>query len=143
MGDVFLSFSRWFDIGCLILEDPAHSIHMEVFTQATPLTLEVIQQVPVSSFGVAPEDSERCNAQPLTRRFCVPAQAQALTPPNYSLRWSGLMVPVGEVLERALPNVNRWDWHQALTGTSQRHMIQSAAKVLAGIYKLKMPSRTL
>lgn len=69
-------------------------------------------------------------------------QAQALTPPNYSLRWSGLMVPVGEVLERGVPNINRSDWHQALTGTSQRQMIQSAAKVLAGIYKLKMPSRT-
>ncbi|XP_003965095.1 protein PRRC1 [Takifugu rubripes] len=104
---------KWFDIGCLILEDPVHSIHIEVFTQATPLTLDVIQQ------------------------------AQALTPPNYSLRWSGLMVPVGEVLERSLPNISRSDWHQALTGTSQRHMIQSAAKALAGIYKLKMPSRTL
>uniref|UniRef100_H3CNS5 Proline-rich coiled-coil 1 n=1 Tax=Tetraodon nigroviridis TaxID=99883 RepID=H3CNS5_TETNG len=103
---------KWFDVGCLILEDPGHSIHLEVFTQATPLTLEVIQQ------------------------------AQALTPPNYGLRWSGLMVPVGEVLERAVPNINRADWHQALTGTSQR-LVQSAAKVLAGIYKLKMPSRTL
>lgn len=72
-----------------------------------------------------------------------PPQAQALTPPNYSLRWSGLMVPVGEVLERGQPNINRADWHQALTGTSQRHLLQSAAKVLAGIYKLKMPSRTV
>lgn len=104
---------RWFDVGCLILDDPAHGIHIEVFTQATPLTLEVVQQ------------------------------AQALTPPNYSLRWSGLMVPVGEVLERGQPNINRADWHQALTGTSQRHLLQSAAKVLAGIYKLKMPSRTV
>lgn len=36
---------RWFDIGCLILEDPGHSIHIEVFTQATPLALGHIQQV--------------------------------------------------------------------------------------------------
>lgn len=49
LGDTLSCFSRWFDIGCLILEDPAHSIHVEVFTQATPLTLEVIQQVRVSS----------------------------------------------------------------------------------------------
>lgn len=43
--EMFFCFRRWFDIGCLILEDPVHSIHIEVFTQATPLTLDVIQQV--------------------------------------------------------------------------------------------------
>lgn len=40
---------RWFDIGCLILEDPGHSIHIQVFTQATPLTLDLVQQVKHSS----------------------------------------------------------------------------------------------
>lgn len=43
--EMFFCFRRWFDIGCLILEDLVHSIHIEVFTQATPLTLDVIQQV--------------------------------------------------------------------------------------------------
>lgn len=43
--EMFFCFRRWFDVGCLILEDPVHSIHIEVFTQATPLTLDVIQQV--------------------------------------------------------------------------------------------------
>lgn len=37
--------SRWFDLGCLILEDPGHSISVKVFTQATPLALEHVQQV--------------------------------------------------------------------------------------------------
>ncbi|XP_069016703.1 protein PRRC1 [Embiotoca jacksoni] len=104
---------KWFDIGCLILEDPGHSIHIEVFTQATPLALDHIQQ------------------------------AQSLTPPDYSLRWSGLIVTVGEVLERSLPNINRTDWHQAMTGMTQRQMIQSAAKALAGIYKQQLPPRTV
>ncbi|XP_073333928.1 protein PRRC1 [Pagrus major] len=104
---------KWFDIGCLILEDPCHSIRIEVFTQATPLTLELIQQ------------------------------AQSLTPPDYNLRWSGLIVTVGEVLERNLPNINRTDWHQAMTGMTQRQMIQSAAKALAGIYKQQLPPRTV
>ncbi|XP_029941231.1 protein PRRC1 [Salarias fasciatus] len=104
---------KWFDIGCLILEDPGHGIHIEVFTQATPLALDLIQQ------------------------------AQTLTPPDYSLRWSGLVVTVGEVLERSRPNVNRADWHQALTGTSQRRMIHSAATALAGIYKQQLPPRTV
>ncbi|KAM8828686.1 protein PRRC1 isoform 1-T4 [Spinachia spinachia] len=103
---------KWFDIGCLILEDPGHSLRLEVFTQATPLALDYVQQ------------------------------AQSLTPPDYSLRWSGLIVTVGEVLERSVPNVNRTDWHHAVTGMTQRQMIQSAAKALAGIYKRKLPPRT-
>ncbi|XP_031711326.1 protein PRRC1 isoform X1 [Anarrhichthys ocellatus] len=104
---------RWFDIGCLILEDPGHSIHIEVFTQATPLALDHVQQ------------------------------AQSLTPPDYSLRWSGLIVTVGEVLERSVPNINRTDWHRAVTGMTQRQMIQSAAKALAGLYKQQLPPRTV
>ncbi|XP_029025068.1 protein PRRC1 [Betta splendens] len=104
---------KWFDICCLILEDRGHSIRIEVFTQATPVALEHVQQ------------------------------AQALTPPDYSLRWSGLIATVGEVLERSLPNINRTDWHQALTGMSQRQMIQSAAKALAGTYKQRLPPRTV
>ncbi|XP_012992724.2 protein PRRC1 [Esox lucius] len=104
---------KWFDIGCLILEDPGAGIHIKTFTQATPLALEHVQQ------------------------------AQALTPPDYSLRWSGLLVTVGEVLERNVPNVSRTDWHQALTGMSRRQMIQGAAKALAGMYKRQLPPRTM
>uniref|UniRef100_A0A3Q3GNC1 Proline-rich coiled-coil 1 n=1 Tax=Labrus bergylta TaxID=56723 RepID=A0A3Q3GNC1_9LABR len=92
---------KWFDLGCLILEDPGHNIRIEVFTQATPVALDHIQQ------------------------------AQSLTPPDYSLRWSGLIVTVGEVLERCVPNINRMDWHQ------------SAAKALAGLYKQQLPPRTM
>lgn len=72
-----------------------------------------------------------------------PVQAQSLTPPDYSLRWSGLIATVGEVLERSLPNINRTDWHQALTGMTQRQIIHSAAKALAGIYKQQLPPRTV
>uniref|UniRef100_UPI0037E73B4E protein PRRC1 n=1 Tax=Semicossyphus pulcher TaxID=241346 RepID=UPI0037E73B4E len=104
---------KWFDMCCLILEDPGHNIRIEVFTQATPVALDHIQQ------------------------------AQSLTPPDYSLRWSGLIVTVGEVLERSIPNINRTDWHQAVTGMTQRQMIQSAAKALAGLYKQQLPPRTM
>ncbi|MBN3318383.1 PRRC1 protein, partial [Atractosteus spatula] len=96
---------KWFDIGCLILEDPGHGIHIESFTQATP--------------------------------------AQSLTPPDYNLRWSGLLVTVGEVLERNLPHISRTDWHVMLTGMSRRQMIYSAAKALAGMYKQHLPPRTI
>nr|XP_015221943.1 PREDICTED: protein PRRC1 [Lepisosteus oculatus] len=104
---------KWFDIGCLILEDPGHGIHIESFTQATPVPLEYVQQ------------------------------AQSLTPPDYNLRWSGLLVTVGEVLERNLPHISRTDWHVMLTGMSRRQMIYSAAKALAGMYKQHLPPRTI
>ncbi|NWV38707.1 PRRC1 protein, partial [Grantiella picta] len=104
---------KWFDIGCLIIEDPVHGIHLETFTQATPVPLEYVQQ------------------------------AKSLTPQDYNLRWSGLLVTVGEVLEKSMQNVNRTDWHAAFTGMSHRQMIYSAAKALAGMYKNQLPPQTV
>ncbi|NXX84751.1 PRRC1 protein, partial [Urocolius indicus] len=104
---------KWFDIGCLIIEDPIHGIHLEAFTQATPVPLQYVQQ------------------------------AKSLTPQDYNLRWSGLLVTVGEVLEKSLLNVNRTDWHMVFTGMSRRQMIYSAAKALAGMYKQHLPPRTV
>ncbi|OCT98496.1 hypothetical protein XELAEV_18010730mg [Xenopus laevis] len=104
---------KWFDIGCVIIDDPTHGIRLETFTQATPVPLEYVQQ------------------------------AQNLTPQDYNLRWSGLSVTVGEVLERSLAHVCRTDWHVAFTGMSRRQMIYSAAKALAGMYKQRLPPRIL
>ncbi|NWV69667.1 PRRC1 protein, partial [Malurus elegans] len=104
---------KWFDIGCLIIEDPIHGIHLEAFTQATPVPLQYVQQ------------------------------AKSLTPQDYNLRWSGLLVTVGEVLEKNVLNVNRTDWHAVFTGMSRRQMIYSAAKALAGMYKQQLPPRTV
>ncbi|NXK41737.1 PRRC1 protein, partial [Piprites chloris] len=104
---------KWFDIGCLIIEDPVHGIHLEGFTQATPVPLQYVQQ------------------------------AKSLTPQDYNLRWSGLLVTVGEVLEKSVLNVNRTDWHLVFTGMSRRQMIYSAAKALAGMYKRQLPPSTL
>ncbi|XP_010081349.1 PREDICTED: protein PRRC1 [Pterocles gutturalis] len=104
---------KWFDIGCLIIEDPVHGIHLETFTQATPVPLQYVQQ------------------------------AKNLTPQDYNLRWSGLLVTVGEVLEKSILNVNRTDWHVVFTGMSRRQMIYSAAKALPGMYKQHLPPRTV
>lgn len=104
---------KWFDIGCLIVEDPIHGIHLETFTQAIPVPLEYVQQ------------------------------AQSLTPQDYNLRWSGLLVTVGEVIEKNLLHVNRTDWHLSFTGMSRRQMIYSAAKAIAGMYKQRLPPRTI
>ncbi|XP_021407533.2 protein PRRC1 [Lonchura striata] len=104
---------KWFDIGCLIIEDPIHGIHLEAFTQATPVPLQYVQQ------------------------------AKSLTPQDYSLRWSGLLVTVGEVLEKSVLNASRTDWHAVFTGMSRRQMIYSTAKALAGMYKQQLPPRTV
>ncbi|KAM6290173.1 protein PRRC1 [Aegotheles albertisi] len=104
---------KWFDIGCLIIEDPINGIHLEAFTQATPVPLQYVQQ------------------------------AKSLTPQDYNLRWSGLLVTVGEVLEKSVLNVNRTDWHVVFTGMSRRQMIYSAAKALAGMYKQHLPPKTV
>lgn len=73
-----------------------------------------------------------------TLNFFFP-EAQSLTPQDYNLRWSGLLVTVGEVLEKSLLNVSRTDWHMAFTGMSRRQMIYSAAKAIAGMYKQRLP----
>ena len=39
-----IAFCQFFDIGCLIVEDPEHDIHLEAFTQATAMLLEFVQQ---------------------------------------------------------------------------------------------------
>ncbi|KAM4706401.1 protein PRRC1 isoform 1-T2 [Discoglossus pictus] len=104
---------KWFDIGCVIVDDPVHGIRLEAFTQATPVPYDYVQQ------------------------------AQNLTPQDYNLRWSGLSVTVGEVVERNVPQVSRTDWHVAFTGMSRRQMIYSAAKALAGMYKQRLPPRIL
>ncbi|NP_001026588.2 protein PRRC1 isoform X1 [Gallus gallus] len=104
---------KWFDIGCLIIEDPVHGIHLEAFTQATPVPLQYVQQ------------------------------AKSLTPQDYNLRWSGLLVTVGEVIEKNLLNISRTDWHAVFTGMSRRQMIYSTAKALAGMYKQHLPPRTV
>ncbi|KFO78978.1 Protein PRRC1, partial [Cuculus canorus] len=97
---------KWFDIGCLIIEDPVHGIHLEVKMETKLLISNSI----ITSQNVT--------------------QAKSLTPQDYSLRWSGLLVTVGEVLEKSILNVNRTDWHVVFTGMSRRHMIYSSAKPL-------------
>ncbi|NWW74745.1 PRRC1 protein, partial [Climacteris rufus] len=104
---------KWFDIACLIIEDPVHEIHLEAFTQATPVPLQYVQQ------------------------------AKSLTPQDYNLRWSGLLVPVGEVLERSAQGGGCTDWHAALTGVSRQQIIYGAAKVLAGLYKRQLALSTI
>lgn len=65
-------FSRWFDVGVLLLNDPARGITLETFTQHTP--------VPAAVVALAVED----------------------TPKKYPFRWSGLGVTVGSIMANNL-----------------------------------------
>ncbi|XP_064618840.1 protein PRRC1-like isoform X2 [Lineus longissimus] len=103
---------KWFDIGCIVLKDPLRNINLQVFTQATPIPPEYVQQI------------------------------QDDTPQDYPLRWSGYSVTIGEMICRYQPHVHRSEWHAALTGVSRQEMIFVAAKTLAGLYKQKLPPMT-
>lgn len=69
---IFNFIIRWFDVGVLLLNDPARGITLETFTQLTP--------VPAAVVALAQED----------------------TPEKYPLRWSGLGVTVGSIMANNL-----------------------------------------
>jgi hypothetical protein len=65
-------FSRWYDVGVLMLKDPGREINLHTFTQLTP--------VPAAVVALAQED----------------------TPNDYPLRWSGLAVTIGSLMANNL-----------------------------------------
>ncbi|KAL3865794.1 hypothetical protein ACJMK2_043148 [Sinanodonta woodiana] len=101
---------RWYEMSCLVLKDSEHRIDLQVFSQPTPIPAEYI----------------------LT--------AQDRTPSDYPLRWSGLAVSIGYVIEEAQPHIGHADWQTALIGISRRESLYLAAKSLAYMYKQRLPS---
>lgn len=63
---------KWHELAVLLLSDPARRIHLQTFTQTTP--------VPSAAVHVLGED----------------------TPADYPLRWSGYSQPIGNVMARNL-----------------------------------------
>ena len=92
----------------MVLKDPVHDIELQTFSQATALPIDYIQM------------------------------AQDETPADYNLRWSGLAVTVGQIIQKTLPHVDHTDWHRSFTGVSRREMLYLAAKSLAGMYKERL-----
>ena len=100
---------QWFDVACLLLDDPRHNIKLELFSLAVPVDNDVISEM------------------------------QKATPSDYDMRWSGLAMTVGEAIQRRLPWVTPSDWHRALTGQSRREILHSASMILAELYKRRLP----
>lgn len=38
-------FNRWYDIGCIVLDDPVLGINLQVYTQSTPIPNECVNQM--------------------------------------------------------------------------------------------------
>lgn len=67
---VELTPDRWYDMGCLLLQDFNRSITLHMYTQPTPVPAEAVQQI------------------------------QDETPADYPMRWSGYGVTIGKVMSQ-------------------------------------------
>ncbi|XP_033750511.1 protein PRRC1-like isoform X2 [Pecten maximus] len=101
---------RWYEISCLLLQDPSQHIELQMFSQPTPIPAEYI------------------------------LKAQDATPSDYPQRWSGLKVTIGQVIEQSQPHIGHADWQNALVGVSRRESLLMAAKSLAYMYKERLPT---
>ena len=120
-------FNSWFEMNCLLLEDPVRNICVQVFSQ--PL------MVPANAI----------------------ARMRSCTTDSYPLRQSGFAVTVGQAVAEEfnviilfypiaclifqsfflllLIQVSATEWQVALTGISRRDILLLAAKTLASSYK--------
>ncbi|XP_060589420.1 protein PRRC1-A-like [Ruditapes philippinarum] len=101
---------RWYELSCLILQDPQHRIDLQTFSQPSPIPAEYI------------------------------LKAQDQTPKDYPLRWSGLAVSIGQVVEEENPHIGHVDWQNGIVGVSRRESLYLAAKSLAYMYKQRLPT---
>ncbi|XP_052282562.1 protein PRRC1-A-like isoform X1 [Dreissena polymorpha] len=101
---------RWYELSCLILQDPVHRIDLQTFSQPAPIPAEYILKI------------------------------QDQTDKDYPLRWSGFSVTVGQVIEEACPHIGHTDWQLGVTGVSRRESLCLAAKALAYMYKQRLPT---
>ncbi|KAK0057896.1 protein PRRC1-A [Biomphalaria pfeifferi] len=101
---------RWCELSCLVLKDTSHGIDLQTFSQPTPIPTEYV----------------------LT--------AQDKTSTDYPLRWAGLSVTIGEVIEAAQPHIGHADWQMVLSGVSRSQSLFLAAQSLAYMYKQQLPT---
>lgn len=101
---------RWYELSCLVLQDPQHRIDLQTFSQPSPIPAEYI------------------------------LKAQDRTPKDYPLRWSGLAVTIGQIVEEECPYIGHVDWQGGIVGVSRRESLFLAAKSLAYMYRQRLPT---
>lgn len=101
---------RWYEMSCLVLQDPQHRIDLQTFSQPSPIPAEYILKV------------------------------QDRTPKDYPLRWAGLGVTIGQIVEEENPHIGHVNWQSAIVGVSRRESLFLAAKSLAYMYQKRLPT---
>lgn len=101
---------RWFEMSVLLLRDPSHGVELQTFSQPTLIPNEYI------------------------------IKAQEKTPSDYPLKWAGLAVTIGAVIEDSQPHIGHTDWQSVLSGVSRQQSLQLAAQSLAHMYKERLPT---
>jgi len=101
---------RWFEMSCLLLRDPSHGVELQTFSQPTLIPNEFI------------------------------IKAQEKTPSDYPLKWAGLAVTIGAVIEDSKPHIGHTDWQSVLSGVSRQQSLLLAARSLAHMYKERLPT---
>lgn len=97
-------------MSCLVLKDPVNQIELETCSQPTPIPIQYI------------------------------LAAQDRTPADYPLRWAGLAVTIGQIIEEDQPHIGRADWQKVLSGVPRRDSLYLAAATLAYMYKQRLPT---
>lgn len=101
---------RWYEMSCLILRDSSHGIELQMCSQPTFIPSKYIMT------------------------------AQDQTPSDYPLRWSGLAITIGQVIEKDQPHIGRADWQKVISGVSRHDSLYMAALSLAHMYKEQLPT---
>ncbi|XP_055956393.1 protein PRRC1 isoform X2 [Patella vulgata] len=101
---------KWYEMSCIVLQDPVNHIDLQTFSQPTPIPTQYIHS------------------------------AQDQTPSDYPLRWAGLSVSIGQVIEQANPHIGHVDWQRALVGVDRRESLVLALRSMAYLYSQKLPT---
>ncbi|KAK6179599.1 hypothetical protein SNE40_011918 [Patella caerulea] len=101
---------KWYEMSCIVLQDPVNRVDLQTFSQPTPIPTQYIHS------------------------------AQDQTPSDYPLRWAGLSVSIGQVIEQANPHIGHVDWQKALVGVDRRESLVLALRSMAYLYSQKLPT---
>lgn len=102
---ILLLQNSWFDIGCLLLDDPLTGTKMVTYTQATPVPTECVNAL----------------------KFETPAEYA-------KTRQGGFSVTIGQQMAQRLDCPND-QWHEAHVGIPRRSLVYLSACALARLFK--------
>ena len=91
-------------MSCLLLRDPTHGVELQTFSQPTLIPNEYI------------------------------LKSQDKTPSDYPLKWAGMAVTIGAIIEDSHPHIGHADWQKVLSGVSRKQSLQLAGETWDSTY---------